>query len=130
MALPKTIGATADKLYTVRRHRLELEKTVAGLKSEESELKAHGSKLLGEQGLTSGSGQLATFSVHSSPIPVVEDWEVLYHYISAHEAYDLLQRRISHKAWMDRVEADGMSIQGIRGESILKVTLTKKRGAK
>ena len=123
--LPNTIGETADKLYHVRQTRLELDKQVKALKSQESELQDHGIALLYAERLTAGRGKVATFSISNVTVPVVDDWDLFTTYIADNNAFDLLQRRVNSKAWNDRLDIEHVSPPGTRPTAITKVSLTK-----
>lgn len=70
------------------------------------------------------SGGLATRVVET--VPNVCDWDVFYAFVKKHNAFELLQRRVTATAWRERVEA-GKPVPGIESFNRvhLKLTLEK-----
>jgi len=64
-------------------------------------------------GTSTYNGNKGTISMAQYEVPVVDNWEQVYKYIHKHEAYDLLQRRITSAAWRDRLD-EGEKIKGIQ----------------
>lgn len=110
--LPKTLGACADRVHDVRRERLDLEKKVELLKAEESALREHIIATLPVSQATGVAGKRARVTVKPKEIPQVDDWSALHKYIKRTGAFDLLQKRLSDGAVLDRLE-DGKKLPGV-----------------
>ena len=124
MKIPKTLGAQIDKLHTLRTERLAVEKTVEAMKSEESELREVILAHLAKERMAKGSGKLATASAVTKVVGKVEDWAGVWAFAKANDAFDLYQRRLNNKAWLERVEA-GEKIAGVTAERVIELSLTK-----
>lgn len=118
------LGLNIDALYAMREKRLEVEKQVKQLKEEEYAMRNAILLALGESGLAKASGQLATASIRTSEIPVVSDWEEVYNFISEHDRFDLLQKRLSTIAWRDLKES-GTLVPGTEAVEDTDISLTK-----
>ena len=67
---------------------------------------------LEENNLTGAGGSHCLVQVSTKIVPTVGDWDKLYGYITEHDAWDLLQRRIGVRACSQRWE-DDVTIPGI-----------------
>lgn len=83
-------------------------------------------KDMNEVGTETYKSDLATVSVIKSEVPTVKDWDAFYQYMMAHNAPDLLQRRVSQSAWLERVQ-EGEEIPGVEifHKETLRVTIKK-----
>jgi hypothetical protein len=118
------LGAGIDALYSLREARLDLERKIKEMKSEEYALRNDILLTLGECGLAKASGGLATASVRTSLVPVVEDWNLVYSYIAENDRFDLMQKRISTVAWRDLKES-GELVPGTVAVEDCDISLTK-----
>lgn len=124
MKIPKTLGAQIDKLHTLRTERLAVEKTVEVMKSEESELREVILAHLAKERSTKATGKLATASAVTKVVGKVEDWTKVWAFAKANDAFDLYQRRLNNKAWLDRLEG-GVKVPGVERETVVELSLTK-----
>lgn len=129
--LPKDVGGRIDALYAMREARKafgrqlkEAEAVLAGLVEEETALARLIADELEKLGLDAGRGQTASFAPGASPLVVVEDWDALYAYIKANDAFELLHRRTTVDAFEERWTAKE-KIPGVRREEKLTFSLTK-----
>jgi predicted translin family RNA/ssDNA-binding protein len=125
MAYPKTLGASADKLYRAREARLALDRQVKKLKAEEVSLTDHIGALLSNQRLDKASGKIATVSKTLKPLGSILDWPALLKYAADNEASDLIERRVSGKVLADRV-SQKEKVPGVKLEYLAKISLTKR----
>lgn len=127
MAIPKTMGACADKLYKLREKRYELSRQIKEIEAEEAEIKDYIINNLSKQESNGVSGKIANVRVKAEKVPVVEDWEAFYKYVSRTKSFDMLQRRINTKAVRERIEdkKDFASKAGIASFTTISVSITK-----
>ena len=127
MAIPKTMGACADKLYKLREKRYELSRQIKEIEAEEAEIKDYIINNLSKQESAGVSGKIANVRVKTENVPVVEDWEAFYKYVSRTKSFDMLQRRINTKAVRERIEdkKDFASKAGIGSFTTVSVSITK-----
>lgn len=130
MKLPKTLGECIDLAYKVRAERLvkqkELEKELEVYRKKEEEIEQHILLSFDKADIEGAKGSLATASIQRMTVPSVKDWPVVYKWVSAHGAWDLLEKRMARVAYRDRLEA-GEQIPGV--EPFVKVSLSLTRVA-
>ncbi len=124
MALPKTLGACADKLYRLREQRQDAQKVVDKLKSQETELKVHLINTLPKSDLQGAIGKKARVKITTKDVGNIKDWDKFCKYMSKNKAWDLVQRRVSAKALKDRWD-EGKKIPGVEPFRVVDVSLTK-----
>lgn len=118
------LGDVIDRLYALREQRLGLDKRVKEMKEEEVAIRNKIFEMLGSQGLRRASGAVATAGITVATIPLVEDWDKVWAYIKAHDATDLVQKRVSVTAWRARHE-EGVVIDGISAVENVDISLTR-----
>ena len=130
MRTPATLGACIDLLYATQEKRLALErsieKKVEALRKEEQALEKHLLDTFSKDDLDGAKGKRATAGLKRQTVPNVKDWEQLYKFIKKHDAFELLQRRVSGTAYRERLEAKEV-IPGVEAFTVVKLSLTKKR---
>lgn len=131
-ALPKTLGAAVDLLYTRRQARIakerEVDGLIASLKTLEQEASEHIQNLLKAQGLTSARGELATATIVPREVPVVEDWDKFYAFMFKKKDGALLQKRLAVTHVKELLE-DWKTIPGIVMNEFKELSLTKASGS-
>ena len=128
MSLPKTIGTCCDRLYRLLQERLVLQKKADEIKKEETELRAHTASLMRKQNQTTGAGKNATFSVGTPKvIATIEDWPMFFEWMTDNAALDMVQKRVSNKAFVDRLEEGEPVMPGLKRETVPNYSLTKKK---
>ena len=118
LSIEKQLGKLIDELETRRRHRMLCEKTVESCKKLEDEQKQLVLQALVTAGLEGARGSTAQVTRVVSPIPTVVDWDKFYGYIKKNNAFDLLHRRVTTTAVIERWEA-GKTIPGVDRENRL-----------
>lgn len=119
------LGTAIDKLYELRAKRLDAEKAIKAMKSDELALRVVIKRLLDAASLEGGRGQIASTSVIHSTEPTAKDWPAIYDFIRENDAFDMLQRRLSATAVKDRWES-GIIIPGIEKFDTWDLSLTKR----
>ena len=123
MKMPKTLGACADALYKVRQARLDKQKEVDELKEQETALKEHIIQNLPKSDASGIAGKLARVAVVNKDDYRVTDWALLYKYIKKHDAFALLQRRLSNEAVTEVLSEE--ELPGVEMIQIPTVSLNK-----
>lgn len=121
---PEAIGACADKLYELRNKRLEMQKAVDAVASEESALKNYIIDHLPKSEASGVAGRLARVTVVTKEVPQVKDWEAFYKYVKRHSAFELMQRRLSDAAVKERWES-GKKVPGVESFNVVSVSINK-----
>lgn len=122
---PKSMGACADLLADTREKRLAADKVAEALKAEENRLKEHIINSL-DKSSTGAAGKHHMVRVIIKQKPQVREWDKFYAYVHKNKAFDLLQRRLSETAIIDRMmEARGKKLPGIEMFNTVDVSLTK-----
>lgn len=119
------LGTAIDTLYQKRAERLEAEKVVKAMKSEELALKLRVKHLLDAVSLEMGAGKMATGSINYTIEPAAKNWQEIYLFIRENDAWDMLQKRLSPLAVKDRWDA-GIIIPGIDKFDNWDLSLTKR----
>lgn len=122
--MPDAIGPKIDKLYRLQQRRLKAQHKVDDLKREEASLDAEIRAALLDSRLTAAKGKAASFSIHSEIIAQVDDWGALHQWIAEHDAFDLLQKRVSHSTFRELLDT-GKVPDGAHAEKILKSSIRK-----
>lgn len=122
--LPKTLGACADALYTIRQDRLLVQKQVDELKERETALRDHLIATLPKSDATGTAGKVARAQVQTKRVPHVEDWEALYKHVKRTGDFELLQRRLANDAVAERWDA-GKKVPGVEPFTTVTVSVTK-----
>jgi len=116
------MGQLIDRLAKAREHVRDAR---AKLEAEEDifrHLENDVLNALTDARLELASGSLATASITKTLVPTVKDWEKVEKYILKHKAFDLLQRRMSDKAWRLRYE-DGEEVPGTTPFTVVRLNL-------
>jgi len=121
---PKSMGLCADKLYALRKKRIEEQNKVAELEAEENALKQHIIDNLPKSQQTGASGETANVKIVTKAVPVIEDLEKLYGYIRRTRRSDLLQKRLNESAVNEILDAN-KKIPGIGTFDKKSVSCTK-----
>lgn len=104
-----TIGATIDKLHTLKEDKKAIEAHLEGLNGQIRETENELIRLMDEQGgLTKASGTIATVSVVTSIKPHVQNWDEFWDFIYRHKYFHLLERRASTAGCRELFETKGV----------------------
>ena len=136
-ALPKSLAACADRLYTVRELRLSNDRTSKVFKEEETQLR---DKLINELPKSEASGiagKVARATVVTKDIQQAEDWSAVYDWVIdeaikhrrkktglEHSVFDIFQRTLVMSAIDERLER-GEKIPGLKTFKVVTVSLSK-----
>lgn len=124
VAMPSSMGLCADEFARVRAIRLEMDKIVEGVKARETELKEYIIANLSKSDDTGAAGKLYRAQIVTKDIPKAADWPQFHAYVAKTGQFDMLQKRLSDKAVMDRLE-QGERLPGIEVMHIPDVSITK-----
>lgn len=120
---PATIGGCADLLHDVRALRLAMEKEVEAVKARESEVREYIIANL-QKGDTGAAGLRYRVQVKNKETPRTTDWAAVYAHIAQTGSFDLLQKRLSDRAVLDRVQ-QGEPVPGVEVIFVPDLSLTK-----
>ena len=123
---PETLAEKADKLFTLRTHRLSIQQQADEIEKAEVALRKEIIETLEKSdSMTGVSGKLVRVSLAPKTVPQVEDWDEFYTYVKRHNAFDLLQRRLSDVAvrlrWQDNRTIPGVGSVLVQSLSINKL---------
>jgi len=118
------LAAVADQYAAVRDARLEAQRQVDAMKEDESALKAMLLQNLKESGAGGVAGKKYRVTLKSKNVPQVADWQALYEYIKANDAFELLQKRLSPPAVVERWEA-AQNVDGVISVQVDELSLNK-----
>ncbi len=121
---PKSMGLCADKLYELRNKRIEEQKKIDLLETEEKALKAYIIDNLPKSEQTGASGKVANVKIVTKEVPQIADLEAFYGYVRKSKRSDLLQKRLNDSAIKEMLD-DGKNIPGIQTFKAITVSLTK-----
>jgi phosphoribosylformylglycinamidine (FGAM) synthase-like enzyme len=124
LAIPKKLGACADKLYQMRAERLLMQKAVDEMRKNEKVLTEHLILNLSKEDAEGVKGKLAKVGITRSVVGHATDWQKFYAYVKKNNAFDLMQKRLNDKALKERWE-DKKTVPGVEPFHVLKVSLTK-----
>lgn len=126
MKLPKSMGACADLLFSVREQRLAADKAAAALKADEEFIKNYIIENL-DKNSTGAAGKHHRVQVvrkrkyRCDPTK----WNYFFAWVAKNKRFDLLQKRISDDAVREVVEEGRKKIPGIEPFDYVTVSLTK-----
>jgi len=122
--MPKSLGACADRLYSLREIRLAKQKEVDALAAEETALKEHIIQTLPKSEASGVAGKLARVSVVTKQVPQVQDWDEFYKHLKKTGSFELLGRGISKAAIQERWE-EGKQVPGVEAFGVVTVSINK-----
>lgn len=121
------LASITDEWWALREKRLAADKVAADLKAQETALEKYLLENIPASGATGISASSVAVEVKEDEVPTVgkDGWNSFFAYVSRYKAYDLLQRRLSTKAVMERLE-DGKSIPGVELVPVRKLSYTRR----
>ena len=119
-----TIGAVIDHLYEVREQRLNINKQVEALKSEERKITNVIQERLLSSDLEGAKGKIATASRSIATVAHVTDWQEVHNFIRETGHFQLLTKRVLAPAYNELLSL-GISVPGAEPQEIAKLSLTK-----
>ncbi|TXH54327.1 MAG: hypothetical protein E6Q97_11255 [Desulfurellales bacterium] len=122
---PKSMGACADLLYTMREKRLAADKIAEELKKQETALINHIIDNLDKE--SSGAiGKHHKVRVVTKQKPQIKDFEALAKWVKKTGRFDVFQRRLSETAIMDTLaQPRSKGVPGVELFNAVTVSLTK-----
>lgn len=125
MEFPKSMGACADLLFTLREKRLAADKAAAALKADETALIKHIIDNLDKE--SSGAiGKHHKVRVVTKKKPQIKNFEELTKWVKKTGRFDVFQRRLSDQAIMDTLANPKVkSVPGVEMFNAVTVSLTK-----
>ena len=127
VVFPDNLGDSIDKYYQLRAQRLNLEKEVKERKRTERAYMEHIITSLKAANMANGGGGVANASIKEVEMPTPKDWQAIWNFVKANDAWDILQKRLSGKAVQERWDQEIM-IPGIETFTKVSLSLTKKGG--
>lgn len=117
LELPKTLGASADKVFDLREQKRELDAQIKAVEGDIVALTNHIFTLMDAQDTRKAEGKKASISVNYAVNPTTKDWDQTAHWIINGKRGDkyafahLMFKRISAPAYRE-LRALGMVIPG------------------
>lgn len=133
-ALPKTLGACADKIGAIDLRldeiaqalkKLALTKEATYLSGLRKALEEHLINELPASDADGICGRVTRATINVKRIPVLKDWTKFTKYVQRKGAFELMQHRISVEAVNERWAAK-QEIPGVEGFTVKKLSITKK----
>lgn len=118
------IGACADKLYELRKRKLEQQKVLSAIEAEEKSIREYLINTLPKSEASGVAGKLARVTIVTKEIPQVKDWGAFYNYVKSSGQFELMQRHLSSVAIKEHWES-GEEIPGVEHFNIVSVSLNK-----
>lgn len=113
-----------EQYLELKVRRLAASKEVQKMEEQESELKQAIITALREGKPELLGSSASRVSLSTKYKPVAEDWAKIYQFIGKHNAFELLQRRLTESAVMERLN-DGQTIPGINKFPVFDISITK-----
>lgn len=110
--VPKTLAATADRMFELRTERSKIQKMADKLEEEEKFLKNYLIENLPKSDASGVAGKLCRVTAVTKPIAQVEDREKFEKYLLKTKDFSLLQGALSQPAIKERWEK-GVKIPGV-----------------
>lgn len=107
------------------RIEAETKEKVRGIKEKMIKLEGWLMRKADEQGVSSFKTDSGTAFVTSVDFAQVTDWDEVLEFVKAHEAYDMLERRVSKRAVRDYIESNKAVPPGVNYGSKLEVNVRK-----
>ena len=98
---------------------------VADIKAKMAKVEAYIKQLADDQGVTSFKTKSGTAFVTTVDFASVSDWDAVLDYIKAHEAYDLLEKRVAKKAVREVIDSLGQVPPGVNYGTKIEVNFRK-----
>lgn len=112
-----------DAYISIRAQRLQLDRQAAEVKEQEETLKEHLISSFRTSGTTALGGQAGLVKMTKTIEPDPTNWDELYIYIKANDAWELLHKRVGSQAVKERWEA-GEEIPGIGRREVYKLSVS------
>ncbi len=101
------LNALTKRLMEIREERRELKTRDKELSEEFDALSGEVLAIMEEMGVEATRSEHASVSISIQQMPQVKDWDAFYRYVGKNNAFYLLQKRVSSKAWAEQLELEG-----------------------
>lgn len=109
---------------SIRAQRLDLDRQAKVVKEQEDDLQKVIISKMREQEMKALGASNGLVKLHESEEPVAENWEEIWAFIKANDAWELLHKRITTTAVKERW-ADGIAVPGVGKVTTYKLTVSK-----
>lgn len=132
-ALPKSLAACADMLYSTREKRLALAKQVDALQAQETSLREYLINNLPKSNATGVAGKLVRVSIEDKVVYSVDmehgGWESVRAYITKHQkknpgVWGLLNKALNQATAKEMIES-GAKVDGIKSMHVPVISMNK-----
>lgn len=113
---PKTPGGAIDAYGRAWEKRLEAEKAIKKLKTEEREAQEHMLGILNKSRQSAGAGRDWKITTKVDNLPTAESWEQIDDFIMKTGDTSILQKRL-HKGHCEELREDGQNVPGVKWET-------------
>ena len=113
-----------NQYISVRAQRLELDRQSKVVKEAEDDLSKVIISKMREQEMKALGATNGLVKLHESEEPVAENWEEIWAFIKANDAWELLHKRITTTAVKERWN-DGVAVPGVGKVTTYKLTVSK-----
>lgn len=120
----KELAILVNQYVDLREQRLALDRESERIKELESEAKAKLIEGLAVSSAKSVGGKTHRVTLRTKNVPQVMDWEKVYAYIKANDAFELLQKRLSNPAVVERWDT-GVAIDGVGSVEVTDLSINK-----
>lgn len=120
-----SLGRCADQYYQIREKRLEINRQIKELQSQETRLKNMLIERLPKSDASGVAGSLARASIRTKAVPVVKDEVAFRNYIRRTGRYDLAQKIKPASAAIEELWDEGIDVPGIGRFNLISVSLNK-----
>ena len=122
----KELGMLVDRLDKVRTDRIAADKIASSLKHEELRIEGVVVAAMEEQDISAVGGRTAMVHRSIKRQPYAMDWDLIRGYIKNTDSFELLHKRLSVGAILERMD-DGIHIPGIGIQELSKLSYAKAR---
>lgn len=122
--VPKTLGACADRLYTIKEEMAALNRTLEVFDTERKAIKEHLINNLPKNDAGGVSGKLCRVTITSKDRASVKDWAAFYKYILKKKDFSFLHRKVSDATVRDHWQA-GEKIPGVEPFTAIDISINK-----
>jgi len=112
-----------DAYIAMRAQRLQADRQAADLKEREEVLKDHLITSFRSQGMSALGGGAGVVKMGQTDEPEALNWDELYAYIKANDAWELLHKRVGSTAVKERWK-DGVEVPGVGHKTVYKLTVS------
>jgi hypothetical protein len=113
-----------NQYISIRAQRLELDRQSKVVKEAEDDLQKVIVSKMREGDMKALGAANGLVKLHESEEPVAENWEEIWAFIKANDAWELLHKRITITAVKERWN-DGVAVPGVGKSTVYKLTVSK-----